>query len=140
MAARYSSQSGCSPLITRKYSTSGSSASGRSSTSARPSTCTHGPSKSSESTQSDTSGRRRTLRTFARWGYVDTSTRPSASTPQVTGDSCGRPSDRLVASSAEWRGRTNSSRPFRSTSRVVAIRGDMGRPYACEQRSRVQAS
>ena len=44
------SQSGCSPLIERKYSTSGSTDSGRSSTSAAPSTCTHGPSKSSDST------------------------------------------------------------------------------------------
>jgi hypothetical protein len=42
LAGRYSSQSECSPEIDRKYSTSGSTAAGTSSTSAVPSTCTHG--------------------------------------------------------------------------------------------------
>ena len=53
IARRYSSQSGCSPLIARKYSTSPSSASGRSITSARPSTWTHAPLNSSDRTRTD---------------------------------------------------------------------------------------
>ena len=40
IASRYSSQSGCSPEMHRKYSTSGSTASGMSITSAVPSTWT----------------------------------------------------------------------------------------------------
>ena len=68
MASRYSSQSGCSPEITRKYSTRGSTESGRSSTSAAPSTWTHGPFQSSESTHTDTAGLARALRTLARPG------------------------------------------------------------------------
>jgi hypothetical protein len=68
MACRYSSQSGCSPEIDRKYSTSGSTASGPSSTSAVPSTCTHGPPKSSDSTTTLTCWLRRALRVLARSG------------------------------------------------------------------------
>src|SRR3984957_5651983 len=54
MAFRYSSQSGWSPEMQRKYSPSGSSASGRSSTSAVPSTWTHAPFQSFDSTHADT--------------------------------------------------------------------------------------
>src|SRR5450759_2959420 len=63
-----------------------------SSTSAVPYTCTQGPPKSSERTQMLTSGSRRVLRVFALCGYVDTTMRPSGSTPQLTGESCGLPS------------------------------------------------
>lgn len=68
MACLYSSQSGCSPEMERKYSTSGSRASGMSRISAVPSTCTHGPSKSSESMHRATRGSRRMFVTFARSG------------------------------------------------------------------------
>ena len=68
----------------RKYSTSPSSASGdgMSSTSAVPSTCTHGPSHSSESTSTEAAGLRRRFTALARSGYVETTIRPSASTPR----------------------------------------------------------
>ena len=70
IAARYSSQSGCSPAMQRKYSTSPSSAScaGMSSTSAVPSTWTHAPFHSSECTSTETAGSRRRLVAFARSG------------------------------------------------------------------------
>src|SRR3712207_7357412 len=51
----------------------------RSNTSARPSTCTHGPSHSSDNTHTVTRSSRRALRVFARCGYVDTTNRPSRS-------------------------------------------------------------
>ena len=41
-------------------------------------------------------GSRRRLVALARSGYVETTSRPSASTPPVTGESCGRPSARVV--------------------------------------------
>ena len=56
IAARYSSQSGCSPEMPRKYSTRPSSASGMSSTSADPSTCTYSPLQSSDCTTIETRG------------------------------------------------------------------------------------
>ena len=68
IAARYSSQSGCSPEMQRKYSTSGSRAAGMSSTSASPSTCTQGPLKSSDSTTTDARAERRALVVLARCG------------------------------------------------------------------------
>src|SRR6201989_1952454 len=66
IAARYSSQSLCSPAMHRKYSTSGSIAPGRSSTSAVPLTCTHAPPKSSDRTSALTWGWRRALCALAR--------------------------------------------------------------------------
>ena len=83
IASRYSSQSSCSPEMQRKYSTSPSSAScdGMSSTSAVPSTCTHGPSNSSDITSTVAAGLRRRFRAFARSGYVEITSRPPASTP-----------------------------------------------------------
>ncbi|GGU25660.1 hypothetical protein GCM10010259_15120 [Streptomyces daghestanicus] len=100
MAARYSSQSGCSPEMFRKYSTSGSTESGASMTSAVPSICTQGPFHSSLSTTTLTRGSRRALRVLARSGYVETTIRPESSTPQVSGDAWGLPSARRVSSSA----------------------------------------
>src|SRR3954453_9083811 len=51
-------------------------------------------------------------------------TRPSSSSPQVTGESWGRPFLRVVTSVARWRGRTKSSSSSRSTRSVVAkLRG-----------------
>ena len=125
IASRYSSQSGCSPEMQRKYSTSPSSASadGMSSTSATPSTCTQASSHSSESTSTDAAGRRRRLLAFARSGYVETTIRPSASTPPVTGETWGRPSARVVTSTRWWRLRTKSSSCSRSTRSAVAMRG-----------------
>ena len=52
-------------------------------------------------------------------------TRPLPSTPQVTGDACGLPSERVVIRMARCRGRANSSIPARSTRVLVAICGDM---------------
>ena len=77
----------------RKYSTSPSSASwlGMSSTSAVPSTCTQAPFHSSERTSTLARGSRRRLVALARSGYVETTIRPSASTPPVTGESLRAP-------------------------------------------------
>src|SRR6478609_3736847 len=51
-------------------------------------------------------------------------TRPSSSTPQVTGESWGRPFLRVVTSVARWRGRTKASSSSRSTRSLVArLRG-----------------
>src|SRR6476469_6304328 len=47
--------------------------------------------------------------------------RPCSSTPPVTCEAWGRPSDRWVMSTIECRGRTKSSSASRSTSVVVAI-------------------
>src|SRR5689334_9906563 len=47
--------------------------------------------------------------------------RPSGSTPPVTGDACGLPSDRLVIRIIRWRGRTKSSRSSRLTLVFVAM-------------------
>src|SRR3954452_4829004 len=47
--------------------------------------------------------------------------RPCSSTPPDTGDSCGRPSARTVASSILCRGRTKSRSCSRSTAVVVAM-------------------
>jgi hypothetical protein len=52
-------------------------------------------------------------------------TRPLPSTPQVTGDACGLPSERVVIRMARCRCRANSSIPARSTRVLVAICGDM---------------
>ena len=125
IAARYSSQSGCSPEMQRKYSTSPSSASGlgMSSTSAVPSTCTHASFHSSERTSTEARGSRRRLVALARSGYVEMTIRPSASTPPVTGESCGRPSARVVTRIRWWRVRTKSSSSSRSTRVFVAIWG-----------------
>ena len=68
IAARYSAQSLCSPEMHRKYSTSGSMASGRSSTSAVPLTWTQAPPKSSDRTSTSTAGWRRALCVLARSG------------------------------------------------------------------------
>lgn len=68
IAARYSSQSGCSPEMFRKYSTSGSTESGESITSAEPSTWTHGPFQSSDRTITLTRSSRFALRVLARSG------------------------------------------------------------------------
>ena len=64
--------------------------SGRSSTSAVPSTCTHAPPNSSDSTSTALPARGAGSPSLARSGYVEMTIRPSASTPPVTGDSCGR--------------------------------------------------
>src|SRR6478736_6525058 len=47
--------------------------------------------------------------------------RPWPSTPPVTGEAWGRPSDRVVISTMWCRGRTNSSNPSRSTVVFVAM-------------------
>ena len=93
MAARYSSQSGCSPEMFRKYSTRGSTDSGESMTSAVPSIWTQGPSQSSLSTTRLTRSSRLAFRVLARSGYVETTIRPESSTPQVNGEAwgCRRP-------------------------------------------------
>ena len=60
--------------------------------------------------------------------------RPSGSTPHETGDNCGRPSRRVVASRPRWRGRRNSTSSSRSTVRAVAYFVAMafsGRVRAC---------
>ena len=69
IACRYSSQSGCSPAMLRKYSTSGSTDSGVSMTSAVPSIWTHGPFQSSLSTSdARPASSRLALRVLARSG------------------------------------------------------------------------
>lgn len=123
MASRYSSQSGCSPEMLRKYSTSGSTDSGESMTSAVPSICTHGPFHSSESTITLTRSSRLALRVLARSGYVETTIRPASSTPHVSGDPWGRPSARVVSRIARCRGRTKSSNSASSTAVLLAILG-----------------
>ena len=67
---------------------------------AGPVTWTHSPLKLSDSTQTVAVGRSRRLRTLARSGYVAITMAPSGSTPMVTGESWGEPSDRVVASTA----------------------------------------
>src|ERR1035438_9975566 len=82
-----------------------------SSTSAVPYTCTQGPSKSSERMQMLTWGSRRVLLVLARCGYVDTTMRPSGSTPQLTGESCGvDPEGRIVVSTYPQRAKTSNTR------------------------------
>jgi 4-methylaminobutanoate oxidase (formaldehyde-forming) len=61
------------------------------------------------------------LTAFARCGYVETTIRPSSSTPQDTGDSWTPPVRRRVSTMARWRGRRNSSRASRSTRSAVAV-------------------
>ena len=96
---------------------------------ASPSTCTHGPSKSSESTSTLTRESRRALRILARSGYVEIMIRPPVSTPHVTGDACGRPSARVVSTIAWWRGRMKSISSSRLTVVLVAIWGLTAPPY-----------
>jgi hypothetical protein len=54
-------------------------------------------------------GVRSTLRVFIAVSRVLTITRPASSTAAVTGDSCGVPSRRTVASTAWWWVRRKSS-------------------------------
>ena len=56
---------------------------------------TYGPSQASESTHTETRGSRRAFLALARSGYVAITSRPSESTPHVTGELTGRPSRRL---------------------------------------------
>jgi hypothetical protein len=53
-------------------------------------------------THNDTRGSRCRLRTFIAAARVLIMTRPASSTPTVTGDSCGIPSRRNVASTPLW--------------------------------------
>jgi hypothetical protein len=55
--------------------------------------------------------------------------RPWRSTPPDTGEICGRPSRRVVASSSRWRGRAKSRSSANSTVVLVAIDLAMKRPY-----------
>ena len=51
---------------------------------------------------SDARGRRRRFFVFIAVSRVETTTLPSSSTAAATSDSCGLPSDRVVASTARW--------------------------------------
>src|ERR1700751_3206526 len=93
-------------------------ASGRWTISAVPSTCIHSPKKPSFSTHSEARGSRARFLAFIAVSLVLTRIRPSASTPAVTGDSWGRPSVRVVASTAWWWTRRNSLACCGSTSEV----------------------
>jgi hypothetical protein len=77
-----------------------SMASGREMSSTSPSTCTHSPKKLSVKTHSEACGRRRRFLVLSAVSRVLISTRPASSTVHVTGDNCGRPSDREVARTA----------------------------------------
>src|ERR1700759_474642 len=61
--------------------------------------------------------------------------RPESSTPPVTGESCGSPPCRRVATIILWRGRTKASRPSRSTVTLVAM--VRGMPLACHASQRL---
>src|SRR3954468_13049798 len=74
-----------------------------------PATCTQGPKKPSENPHTQARAFRRRFRAFAAVSRVLTTTRPSASTPTVTGESCGEPSARVVARTARWFVRRKSS-------------------------------
>src|SRR4051812_43624084 len=84
-------------------------ASGNATISAVPATCTHGPKKRSVNAQTYARGSRRRLRVLTAVSRLLTTSSPSASTATVTGESCGEPSDRVVASTARWWARRKSS-------------------------------
>ncbi len=138
VAARDSSQSGCSPEMTRKHSTSGSTEAGASITSAVPSICAQGPFQSSLSTTTATFGFRGRSRVLARAGQGETTIRPCPSTPRVSGDACGEPPARAVSSRAPCRGRTKSGNSARSRRVSVAREGDIPAPCAGSCRERVR--
>src|SRR5436190_4031443 len=77
-------------------------ASGSSSRSTGPSTWIQGPKNWSLTTHRAAHGRRRTLAVFIAPARVLTTARPPPSMAVVTGESCGRPSPRVVASTARW--------------------------------------
>src|SRR4051794_7592522 len=93
-------------------------ASGSGTISAMPSTWTQSPKNRSVKTHAAMRGSRRRLRTLTAVSRELTITRPSPSTPIVTGDSCGRPSDRNVVRTAREFVRRNSR--ARSASTLLA--------------------
>src|SRR5437588_5662519 len=77
-------------------------ASGRETSSARPSTCTHSPYQLSSNARSDARGSRRRFLVLNAVSRLLISARPPSSRPTAMGDICGRPSDRNVANTPRW--------------------------------------
>ena len=75
-------------------------ASGKEMSYTSPSAWTHSPKNPSVNTHSEARGSRRRLRVLTAVSLVLINTRPSSSATQSTGDNCGRPSARDVASTA----------------------------------------
>src|SRR5215472_15833722 len=99
-------------------------ASGRWMISAVPSACTHSPKNWSFITHSDARGSRIRFLVLTAVSRVLLTTRPTSTTPTVTGESCGSPSDRVVASTARWWARMNSRARSRSIGTSSAVKAN----------------
>lgn len=97
---------------------------GNDSTLAGPSACTHSPKKASPNTHTEARPRRRTFAVFIAVSRLLITSDPSSSTPTRTGDSCGSPSRRMVASTARCCERTKArtSSAVRLTRQIYDIR------------------